>query len=62
MSQQPDATAVVHISEEVMRKPLRVVDVERETGSGGASTDVARESSEASPRLIPVPDSPPISV
>ena len=41
---------------------MDVADVERESGSGGASTDVNRESSMAFPHLIPAPDFPPISL
>ena len=59
-SRQPDGAAFAQVSDEVMRKPLDVADAEQETGSGGVSTDVAREPSMASPRLIPVPDSPPL--
>ena len=60
MSQQPDDTAVAQVSDEVMRKTLDSVAVEPKNGSGGISTDVTLEPSMASPRLIPVPDSPPL--
>ena len=62
MSQQPDGAAAVQVSDEVARKLPDVVDAGRETGSGGVSTDVAKETSMASPRPIPAPDSPPLSV
>ena len=58
-SARPDAAKV---SEEVTSRPLVLVDGERGTGSPRASTDPARETSLAPPRLIPVPDSPPHSV
>ena len=62
MWQQPDGTAVAPASDEAMRKPMDVVGVGQETGRRGVSTDVAGESSMASPRWIPVPDYPPLSV
>ena len=62
MSQQPDGTAVAQVSDEVMRKTLDSVAVEPKNGSGGISTDVTLEPSMASPRLIPAPESPPLSV
>ena len=57
---------------EAADKPKNLVDPEQDAGSGGPSTDLARESpiasprlipvsAMASPRLIPVPDSPPPS-
>ena len=49
-------------TEEAANKPTDVVDIEQDAGSGGPSTDLARESSAASPRLIPAPNSPPRSI
>ena len=62
MGQLPDGVAVAPVLDKAVCKPVDVVGVEQETGSGGVSTDVARESSIASPRLMPAPDSPPLSV
>ena len=41
---------------------MDLADVERDTGSGGISTDLVGESSMASPRWIPAPDFPPLSM
>ena len=62
MRQQPVGTAVAPASDEAVRKPMDMVDVGQETGSGGVSTDGAGGPQTASPRWIPVPDSPPLSV
>ena len=62
MSQQPDCPEVVQIPEEETGKPMDFVDVEQGTGSEGISTDLMREPSLASRRLIPAPDSPPPSI
>ena len=51
----------VQASTEVGNKPSDLVDVDEENGGGGISPDLARAPSMASPRLIPVPDSPPLS-
>ena len=40
---------------------MDLADVERDAGSGGISTELVGESSMASPRWIPAPDSPPLS-
>ena len=58
MSQKPDCAGVAQIQEKVTNKPLDLVDVEQDAGSGGISTDLAREPSLALPRLIPVPNPP----
>ena len=62
MSQTQVCPDVVNVSGQVMSTPLDLADGERETGSGGVPTDVAREPSLASPRLIPAASSPPFSV
>ena len=62
MGQRPDGAEVVQTSDDATRKPADVVDVAQEPGCSGGSDDVTREPSVASPRLIPVLDSQPMSV
>ena len=62
MRQQPDGAKVAQTSGDATRKPPAAVDVVREPRSGGGSTDVTSEPSMASPRLIPVFDSPDLPV
>ena len=61
MSQMRVRPDVAQVSEELISKPLDLVDRERGTRSGGVSTDLTSEPSLAPPRLIPAPDSPPLS-
>ena len=56
-----DGPVAVQVSTEEDDRTLDLVDVEQETGSEGISTYLTRKPSMASPRLIPVPDSPPLS-
>ena len=58
----PACPVAVQVSGEVTNKHLNLVGVEQGTGKGGISTDLAKEPSMSSPRLLPVPDSPPPSV
>ena len=62
MSHTPARPDAVQAWEDVPNKPKDLGGVRQETGSGGISTDLAREPSMASPRLVPVPDFPPPSV
>ena len=62
VSQKPDRSEEAQVPMEVTRGPLDLGDVERDTGSGGDSTDLTRGPSLASPRLIPLPDFPPPSI
>ena len=41
MSEDPDGAGVAPVSDEVIRRPMDVVDMEKETVGGGASTGVA---------------------
>ena len=60
-SQAPARPDVVRASGEMTSKHSDLADGERETGMGGVSADLPREPSFATPRLIPAPDSPPLS-
>ena len=62
MVQRPSGAGVVQTSDDALRKPLDMVGVGQESGSGGGPTDETREPPMASPRLIPVPDSPHLSI
>ena len=62
MGQRPDGLKAAQTSDDVARKSLDVVYVERGPSSGDAPTDETREPSMASPRLIPVPGSSKLSV
>ena len=62
MSQTPARPDVVQVSEGVATKPQDLGDMEQGNGSGGISTDETREPSMASRRLIPAPDSLPLSI
>ena len=60
MGQQAHGAEAVQTSDDAMRKPLDaadVVDAEQESGSEGVPTGETGESSTASQRLLPVPDS-----
>ena len=60
MCEQPGGAGVAPVLDEVIRKPLDLVDMVQKAASEGASTDVARESSMVTPRESPAPDSPPL--
>ena len=56
-----DGPEAVQYKTEAENTPSDLADVDQENGSGVKSTDFARELSVVSPRLNPIPDSPPLS-
>ena len=61
MSQKMGGPEAAQDWAEAGHKPSELADVDEEHGSGGILTDLTREASMASPRLVLVPDSPPFS-
>ena len=63
MGSRSDGVEVVRTSGDASRKPSPLVNAEQACGVGGSiPTDETRGPSMASPRLIPVPDSPQLPV
>ena len=62
MGTRSDGAEVAQTSDDALRKPSPVVNVEQEFRGGSVPTDETGETSMASSRLIPVPDDPQLSV
>ena len=62
MSHTPTRPGVAPATEGEVDKSMGLADIEQNTGNGGPSTDLARDSSMISPRFIPALDSPPLSI